>query len=241
MSESYRNGEHLRDLSFETILIPAGETARPRRTIPIALVRTMIVTAILYFLIMLVYIAVLPGDEAGSGTLVDVGRRLAGPAGALVITLAAVFSIGGNLSATTLAAPRLTLSLAEQGQLPQWFGQAHAKYASPANSIMFYGGLAILLGLSGSFVFLAVASSLTRLITFAVCIVSLPVIRRQPIEGTREQSFRLRGGYLVPALALIVCFWMAAHSTAKSWIYVGGLIMVGLALYAFEKVVLRKS
>lgn len=227
-------------VGFETILIPAGETARPRRTIPLALIRTMIATALFYFLIMLVYVAVLSG-EAANGTLVDVGRRLAGPVGAIVITFAAVFSIGGNLSATTLAAPRLTLSLAEHGLLPDWFGRIHPRYLSPANSIVFFGGLAMVLGLTGSFVFLAVASSLTRLITFGVCIAALPVIRNAADAETREQAFRLRGGYLIPVLALGVCVWMAWHSTAKSWLYVSGLVAFGLLLYVLEKAVLRKS
>jgi amino acid transporter len=228
-------------VGFEQTLIPAGETEKPRRTIPLALVRTVIFTAVFYFLIVLVFVAVLPGDTVADGTLVDVGRRLAGPIGAVVITFAAVFSIGGNLSATTLAVPRLTLSLADQGLLPAWFGRIHPKYGSPANSIVFFGGLAMVLGLTGSFVFLAVASSLTRLITFAVCIVSLPVIRKRAIEEAREQSFRLRGGYLVPALALGVCIWMAAHSTVQSWLYVSALVALGLLLFALEKVVLRKS
>jgi amino acid transporter len=228
-------------VGFEQTLIPAGETAKPRRTIPLALVRTVIFTAVFYFLIVLVFVAVLPADEVADGTLVDVGRRLSGPIGAIVITLAAVFSIGGNLSATTLAVPRLTLSLADNGLLPAWFGRIHPKYGSPANSVLFFGGLAMVLGLTGSFVFLAVASSLTRLITFAVCIVSLPVIRNAADQETREQAFRLRGGYVVPALALGVCTWMAAHSTMKSWLYVGALVALGLLLFALEKAVLRKS
>ena len=51
----------------------------------------------------LVFIAVIPADNYASATLVDVGRKLAGPAGALVITMAAVFSIGGNLAGSMLA------------------------------------------------------------------------------------------------------------------------------------------
>lgn len=228
-------------VGFETILVPAGETSKPRRTIPRALVGTMIATAVFYFLVMLVYVAVLPADDATGGTLVDVGRRLAGPLGAIVITFAAVFSISGNLSATILAGPRLTLSLAERGLLPGWFGRVHPGFASPANSIVFMGGLAAVLGLSGSFVYLAVASSLTRLITYAVCIVALPVIRKSAGEAARERAFRLPGGNVIPVLALVVCAWMAAQSTARSWLYAGALLGLGLLLYGLEKSVLRKS
>ena len=62
----------------------------------------------------------------------------------IVITLTAIFSIGGNLSSTMLATPRLTLSLADHRLLPQWFGQINEKYSSPANSIVFLGGVLFL-------------------------------------------------------------------------------------------------
>ncbi|MDH3806906.1 MAG: APC family permease, partial [Gammaproteobacteria bacterium] len=74
-------------IGFESILITAGETEKPRSTIPHALVRTVIATGVFYFLISLVYVAVLPGDTSG-GTLVDVGRKLAGPVGGGAVTLA---------------------------------------------------------------------------------------------------------------------------------------------------------
>jgi amino acid transporter len=228
-------------VGFESVLVTAGETEKPRRTIPNALVRTVIFTAAFYFLIMIVYMAVLPADQAGSRTLVDVGRRLAGPVGAIAIALAAVFSIGGNLSGSILSSPRLTLALAENGVLPRWFGRIHPRYSSPANSIMFYGGLATILGLTGSFVFLAVASSLTRLITFSVCILGLPNIKKRADSETRQQAYRLKGGYTIPLLALVTCFWMGSHSSLDALLYVGGLLGIGFVFYWLEMTFLRKS
>ncbi len=225
-------------VGFESVLITAGETENPRATIPSALVRTVIATGAFYFLISLVYVAVLPSDTSG-GTLVDVGRKLAGPVGAVAITLTAVFSIGGNLSSTMLAVPRLTLSLAENHLLPQWFGRIHEKYASPANSIMFLGGLATLLALSGSFVRLAIASSLTRLITYAVCIAALPVIKKQADNEARQKAYRLKGGYTIPVIAFGVCVWMASHSSIESWKFVAGLLGAGLALFWIERSLLK--
>jgi len=222
-------------VGFESVLITAGETDKPRATIPRALVRTVIITGVLYFLISLVYVSVLPGDSNG-GTLVDVGRKLAGPVGAIAITLTAVFSIGGNLSGTMLAAPRLTLSLAENRLLPQWFGRINEKYATPANSIMFLGVLAAALALSGSFVRLAIASSLTRLITYAVCIVALPVIKRRANDEAKQRAYRLKGGYTIPVVAFGLCVWMASYSSAESWKFVAGLLAAGLILYWIEKV-----
>jgi len=227
-------------VGFETVLITAGETAKPKVTIPSALIVTVIATGILYFLIVLVYVSVFAGEFSASSTLVDVGRKLAGPVGAIAMTMAAVFSIGGNLSSIMLAVPRLTLSLAEHQLLPRWFGHLHAKYSSPANSIMFLGALSAILALSGSFVRLAIASSLTRLITYVVCIAALPVIKGQADRLTVERAFHIKGGYIIPIIAFGLCLWMISYSSADSWKLVGGLLFVGLVLYWLEQFRIRK-
>jgi basic amino acid/polyamine antiporter, APA family len=218
-------------VGFEAATITAGETARPRRNLPRALVGTIVATAILYFLIVLVYMAVLPDAGSEGSTLADVGRELAGPAGALVIGITAIFSIGGNLASTMITVPRLTFALAKEHLLPQWFGAVHRKYATPGNSILFFGALSIAFALSGSFAWLAAASSLTRLIVYVLCIGALPVIRRRADAEARASAFRLKGGYAIPAIALVLCVWIAMQSTARSWIVTGTLLLAGLVLY----------
>jgi amino acid transporter len=192
-------------------------------------------TAGLYFLIVLVFIAVLPGASRSGATLIDVGRKLAGPAGAVASTCAAVFSVTGNLSAFMLAVPRLTFALADQRLLPAWFGAVHERYATPANSVLFLGALALVFALSGSFAVLAAASSLTRLIFYFLSIAALPAIRRKSDEDTRANAYRLKGGYTIPFIALLLCVWIAFQSNADAWLLTGALLLLGLLLFAFAR------
>lgn len=218
-------------VGFEAATITAGETAQPRRNLPRALVGTILATALLYFLIVLVYVSVLPNAGEQGSTLADVGRKLAGGAGALVIGVTAIFSIGGNLASTMITVPRLTFALAKERLLPDWFGAVHRKYATPGNSILFFGALSMAFALSGSFAWLAAASSLTRLIVYVLCIGALPVIRRRADEEARARAFRLKGGYAIPAVALVLCVWIAMQSTMESWAVTGSLLLAGLVLY----------
>jgi amino acid transporter len=222
-------------VGFETIAVTAGETSRPRSTLPRALVGTVIVTGLLYFLIVLVFVAVIPADQYGEATLVDVGRSLAGPIGALAITLAAVFSIGGNLAGSMLAAPRLVYSLAENRMLPNWFGHVHEKYATPDRCILVMGGVAWVLAMSGTFVKLAVASTVARLLAYIICIVSLPAVRRNASATVSEQAYRLKGGYAIPVVALAICVWLLLQSKAESWIAVTVLFAIGALFYGIER------
>ncbi|WOJ93744.1 APC family permease [Congregibacter variabilis] len=222
-------------VGFETLAVTAGETAQPRRTLPRVLLATVVATGILYFLIVLVFVSVIEPLQYDKATLVDVGRSLAGTAGAFAITLAAVFSIGGNLAGSMLAAPRLVFSLAENRQLPPWFAHVHPRYATPDRCIMLMGMLALALALSGSFVKLAVASSVARLLGYVICIASLPAIRNNVTKAVRNGAFRLKGGYLIPVLGLVICLWLLMQSQAESWLAVSLLLVVGALFYAFEK------
>jgi APA family basic amino acid/polyamine antiporter len=219
-------------VGFESATIISGETKKPKQTMPRALVATVIATGVLYFLIVLVYISVLPGAGDSGATLIDVGRELMGPTGVVLITLAAFFSIGGNLSSIMLAIPRLTYALAEERLLPKWFGKVHEKYSTPSNSILLLGGLGLVFALSGSFVWLAAASSLTRLISYVLCIGALPVIRKKATAEERQEAYTLKGGYTIPLIALLLCLWIGIQSELRSWLVTGGLLVVGLILYS---------
>ena len=94
------------------------------------------------------------------------------------------------------------------------------------------GGLGLVFALSGSFAWLAAASSLTRLISYVLCISALPVIRKKATDEELADAYRLKGGYTIPVLALALCLWIGAQANARSWIVTGGLLAVGLVLYA---------
>jgi amino acid transporter len=228
-------------IGFEAIVMTAGETKNPRRTIPLAMVKTVAAITVLYFLIVLVYVSVLPNELDSGATLADVASAIVGPWGAVVIALTAVFSIGGNLTGSVLSASRLSLSMAEQNLLPQWFGRIHPKYASPANSVMFFGGIALAVALSGTFEYLAIASTLTRMIVYSVSIAALPVIKTKADPEVAANAFKLPGGYTIPVIAIGLCIWIASHSKLESWIYTGGLLLVGLALFGLEKLLLGRG
>lgn len=222
-------------VGFETLAVTAGETKNPRHTLPRALVGTVVITGLLYFFIVLVYIAVIPEADYATANLTDVGRALAGPIGATVITLAAMFSIVGNLSASMISAPRIVFALAEKGSLPSIFATVHPKFATPFVCVLLHGALALVLALTGSFVKLAVASSVARLLGYVVCIAALPTVRRNASPEIQKEAYRLPAGMLIPAVGGAICIWLMAQSKPESWQVVGGLLAAGGVLYVFEK------
>lgn len=218
-------------VGFEGATTVSGETRNPQKTMPRSLISTVVGTAILYFLIVLVFVSVLPAAEREGSTLVDVGRKLAGQWGALIIGLAAVFSIGGNLAASMIAAPRVTFALGELRLLPAWFSAIHPRFSTPGNSVLLLGGLSLLLALSGSFEFLATASSLTRLITYVLCCAAIPIIRRKATAEETANAYQLKGGYTIPLIAISLSLWIGSYAKLDAWLITGALLAFGFALY----------
>ena len=222
-------------VGFESATVVTGETREPRRTVPRVMLFTVLATAALYALIVLVFIAVLGDDSPEGKTLVDTGRGLAGAAGALIIGLAAIFSIGGNLSASMVTVPRITYAMAEQTMLPRWFGKVHERFASPANSILLLGGLAFVFALTGSFEILAIASSVTRLISYILCIAAIPFVRRRATDEQLERAFRPPLANVIHVTSLVICVWMASQASLAAWKMTALLFAIGLALYLLAR------
>ncbi len=215
-------------VGFEGALVTAGETKDAKKTIPRALITGILVITAIYFTVSIAYVNVVT-NGGGDTPLVEMGEVLMGPMGGVMIIIAAIFSILGNATAITLAAPRMTFAMAEEGSLPKWFGQVNEKYATPANSIMFLGGLAFLLAISGTFLYLAAASTLARMIAYIICMISLPFIRKKADPETIKNATPLPGGYLIPLIAIAVCSFAILQSEVNNWLYIRVFIILGCA------------
>ena len=212
-------------VGFENAVIPAGETKNPSAVLPRAILITIAVTTLLYFLVQLAFVSALPGGATDEkAPLIDLGAWLAGSSGAALLTLAAIASLSGSLHGLMTSAPRVTYALGALGDLPRWFARVQPKFETPANSILFFALFSAALALTGSFVWLAVVSTLARMIVYIVTIAALP---RAP--GDRRLGIR---HMLVGGLGILVCVWAAAQADAKAWITLAALSAIGLLLYA---------
>jgi amino acid transporter len=218
-------------VGFENATVTAGETRRPERTLPRALIGTVATVALLYFVVQLAFVALFPNglSDGGDAPLLAFGEHLFGTAGALLLGAAAVASLAGNLHGNMAATPRVTFAMAERGELPAWLAAVHPRFATPAASILFFAALTAALALSGSFVWLAVVSTLARMIVYAVTIAALP-----RVPGGRA---RLHASHWISgAVGILVCALVASQAGATAWLTLAALCAAGLLLFAIARV-----
>ena len=221
-------------VGFETVLAVGGEARDAKRSIPRALCLTLLATILLYALVQFAYVAAMGADRGGEAPLAAFGEKLLGPAGALIITAAALFSVAGNLLGSMTSTPRIAYALARDKLLPGWLGAVDARHGTPANSILFYGALAFVLAASGTFAVLAVVSTVSRLFVYGLSLAALPVIRAKRGAPARVGLWK----FLAPAvlaLGLLFCLWAVAQTKIEAWRVFGALIVAGTALYAVAR------
>jgi amino acid transporter len=214
---------------FESGLVVAGEARNPQRDLPHALLWALFVCSALYVLIQAVSVAALPALASSTSPLVDVAAALMGPWGALLLTAGVIASVGANLVGSMFSNPRITYRLALDGHLPHWFGTVHPTYKTPVWSIVFYGTACFSLAASGSFVWLAGLSVLTRVLLHLVCIGAMPRLKKR--FGNTRGALRLPGGDMVPVLAAVVCVGLLTQMNALAYVSAGAFLAVGGVLY----------
>lgn len=215
-------------IGFESGAVNAGEGKAPQRDIPRALIRTVLLTALLYFWMQWLAVSVLPTLASSQQPVAEIAQIVLGDAGAALIAFTAIVSIFGNLASVMMAAPRMAYAMARDRTLPSVFASVHPRFATPAISIGLAGGLGLLLALTNGFIYLAVMSTLVRLIGYALCAASVPVLER------RQASMTARG-WFSPLLALILCLALMSVASQQAWLMVVVFVAAGSALYGWTR------
>jgi len=138
----------------------------------------------------------------------------------------------GNNLGQALTGSRTIFALAENGDLPRWFGRVHPRYQTPANATLFSAAVALALALTGSFVQLAAVSAVARLVMYlAVTTATLVLRHRTPDEEMRAAEFTIPLGPVVPVLASVVALSILAGATQQQLLSGALALAAGGVLY----------
>jgi basic amino acid/polyamine antiporter, APA family len=217
---------------FEAPLIPAAEARDPRRDSAFALLVALGIIASVYLLVQLVILGVLPRVALARAPLAATYAVLLGPLGVTLAASAAMVSISGYATGTTLQSPRVLFSMAERGELPGILARVHPRFRTPHVAIFVYSALVLGLAVSGTFETIATASAFVRLVTYGLTCAALPVLRRRRPE--EKPGFRLAGAVPIAALGSFSCAWLLTRSVPQARTLLV-LLLVGAGLWVVAR------
>ncbi|HEX4946541.1 MAG TPA: amino acid permease [Blastocatellia bacterium] len=193
---------------FEMAVIPSGEIRDPKQNVAFGLLTGTVVVVVMYILIQVVCIGTLPGLANSERPLVDASSRFLGTAGASLITVGALISVGGTLNTVMLAAPRLLFAMAEQNQLPRALAATHPRFRTPYLAILLSAVIMLVLTLQGTFISALTISTVIRLLAYVATCLALPMLRRQ----AGAAPFRAPAGTAVAVAATLLSVWLLSNT-----------------------------
>jgi amino acid transporter len=229
---------------FRNVVELSGEARDPRRTVPRALITTILVTIVLYLGLQLAFLGAVPASALGGGWH---GVNFNSPFADLAMVLGlswlswtliadSMISPSGSGIVFTAANARNVFGLAKNGFFPQALLPLNARgVPARALAVNFVIGLAYLLPLPSWHSIISVTGSIAAF-TFQIGAVSLIAFRN---AGLTRSDTRLRGMTVIAPVAFVVSsliiFWV---SWSKLWV---AMVITVLGIVVYAVVWLRTS
>jgi basic amino acid/polyamine antiporter, APA family len=187
---------------YEAALNPMGEARNPRGDVAFALFAALVIVTILYSSLQWVVVGVLAEPAHSQRPLADVMRVIWGEPGAALISVGALVSVYGYLSANMLTTPRGIFAPAQNGDFPALLAAIHPRWRTPYVSIVLFAVLLWGFSQFASFSWNVTLSAVARVVYYAGICAAVPVLRRRQPEAA---PFRLPGGLTLPVIGMVIC------------------------------------
>lgn len=207
------------------------EVAEPRKTIPRAIILSMVVIVILYLVTALAALQVMGAEAFGqtvdgeAAPLMIVAQTLGLPGVGYVISIAAISAMLGVLLNLILGISRVILSMARRGDLPAKLSHIDRK-KSPLYAVITTGVIIGLFVLTGDVVLTWSFSAFTVLIYYSITNLSALFIPEDSRLYPR----------IIPVCGLIGCLFLAFWVEPVIWGSGLGLIAIGLAWHFITRI-----
>ena len=220
---------------FESALTPLAEAKDPRRDAPFALMLGLGLVTLIYLAAQIAVLATLSDPVATNRPLAASARVMLGPVGAVLMTTVAVLSVTGWLASNMLNVPRLTMAMADQGQLPRVFARLHHSFRTPWFSILFFGAFSLFLALQAGLLQNISLAAVSRLFTYGLVCAALPRLRqleKNPSAEVPPARFQAPGGVALAVVAVLVALVLGSRMNLREAITLAGVVVVATVHWA---------
>jgi APA family basic amino acid/polyamine antiporter len=226
-------------VGYEVIATTAEEAKAPGRNIPIAIVGTIFICAVVYCAVAFVALGVVSTSmmKTSSTPLADAASHFLGGWGAPLLGLAGIIATLTSLNAALLSAARVSLALSRDGYLPAFLSRIHPRLKTPLPAILISGALIALAAISGDAVFLSYVSNFGFMYLVFFTNVSVILLRRKFPD--HERPFRTPWYPVTPILGCLGIIVVEVFTEPHALVVGIGLIGVGLIVYQLRRPVGR--
>lgn len=217
-------------IGFDSVSTAAEECKRPQRDLPLGIIATLLVCAVLYISVALVLTGVADWKTLNNAApVVNVLKALGLDTVRSLVGVGALVGMVSSLLVFQYGQARVWFAMSRDGLLPPAFSKVHPVHKTPHIST-WVAGLAVGIPAGvwdvGTFADLANIGTL-----FAFIAVSAGVLVLRRTQPDRPRGFRVPGAPWLPILSIVFCLVLMLALPLETWLRFFAWLAVGLAIY----------
>jgi len=219
-------------VGFDAVSTASQEAKNPQRSMPRAILYTLLICTILYIAVSLVLTGIVNykalNVPAPIAVAIDsVGKSLQWLQ--ILIKLGAIAGLSSVVLVLLYGQSRIFYTMSNDGLLWKSFSKTHPKYRTPYITSIVVGIVAVLLaglfpvGILGHMV------SIGTLLAFIIVSVGIIIMRRK--EPDLPRAFRTPWVPVVPILSVLICLGIMLSLPIDTWIRLIAWMIIGFVIY----------
>lgn len=216
-------------LGFDAVSSAAEEVKKPQRNLPIGIIGSLFVCALLYVAVSFVLTGIVPFTDLNVSNPVSYAMQLVNQG-----WISGVISIGAIVGMTTVmlvmiyAGARLLFALSRDGLLPKFLIELN-KFQTPAKGTWTF---AIIVAIFAGFIPLAQLAELVNMGTLiAFSMVSIGVIALRKNKNLPTDGFQVPLYPVLPIVSFLACLFLISQLSVTTWIASFIWFILGIILY----------
>ncbi|MDO8032903.1 amino acid permease [Janthinobacterium sp. SUN128] len=218
-------------IGFDAVTSAAEEVKKPSRDLPIGIIGSLAVCAVLYVVVSAIMTGIVPYQKfLGVDHPVSLALQYAGEnwiAG--FVDLGAILGMTTVILVMAFGQTRIIFAMSRDGLLPKRLSTVHPRFHTPFFATWLVG---IVFGLIAAVIPLNILAELINIGTLAAfTMVSIAVVVLRKKRPDLPRAFRCPGVPYVPALAVILCVGLMSFLSWVTWVAFTIWLVIGLVIY----------
>ena len=218
-------------IGFDAVTSAAEEVKKPSRDLPIGIIGSLAVCAVLYVVVSAIMTGIVPYQKfLGVDHPVSLALQYAGEnwiAG--FVDLGAILGMTTVILVMAFGQTRIIFAMSRDGLLPKRLSTVHPRFHTPFFATWLVG---IVFGLIAATIPLNILAELINIGTLAAfTMVSVAVVVLRKKRPDLPRAFRCPGVPYVPALAVILCVGLMTFLSWVTWMAFSIWLAIGLVIY----------
>jgi len=219
-------------IGFDAVTSAAEEVKNPARALPIGIIASLGICAVLYVAVAAVMTGIVPFEKF-AGVVdhpVSLALQYAGENWvASFVDLGAIIGMTTVILVMTYAQTRILFAMSRDGLLPKRLSSIHPRFATPFFTTWLVGIVCAFIAALIPLNILAELINIGTLMAFSLIAVAVLVLHKTRPDLPR--AFRCPGVPLVPLATIGFCLILMCHLQAKTWIAFSCWLAIGFVVY----------